>query len=275
MTWLNRNRDHGREPGDRRSDRAAGGRAVYTPSASTISRIEKRPSDSRGHRSRRWTRACGAGRVAIEADVRAAFRDRRQGAWPPERARHNAGFLERQTRVERHRPPPGSHECFATMSPAPSLRARSSTYGCLPLCGGGGAIVKCRRRAAQLGAPGEYVDYAASKAALDTLTIGLRRRCREVSSEQASAPASSTPTFMRAAEIPARRSARPDASMKRGGLAIEFARAIVAVVGRRRPIRPARSSTCRASDSRLIRSTSIGAVRAQRRAITSIRVIAE
>ena len=30
-------------------------------------------------------------------------------------------------------------------------------------------------RAAQLGAPGEYVDYAASKAALDTFTLGLAR----------------------------------------------------------------------------------------------------
>ena len=39
--------------------------------------------------------------------------------------------------------------------------------------GRGGAIVNVSSVAARLGAPGEYVDYAASKAAVDTLTIGL------------------------------------------------------------------------------------------------------
>ena len=39
--------------------------------------------------------------------------------------------------------------------------------------GTGGAIVNVSSRASTLGSPGEYVDYAASKAAVDTLTIGL------------------------------------------------------------------------------------------------------
>ena len=39
--------------------------------------------------------------------------------------------------------------------------------------GAGGAIVNLSSRAAQLGAAHEYVDYAASKAAVDTLTRGL------------------------------------------------------------------------------------------------------
>ena len=39
--------------------------------------------------------------------------------------------------------------------------------------GAGGAIVNVSSRAAQLGSPHEYVDYAASKAAVDTLTRGL------------------------------------------------------------------------------------------------------
>ncbi len=39
--------------------------------------------------------------------------------------------------------------------------------------GAGGAIVNVSSRAAQLGAPREYVDYAASKAAVDTMTRGL------------------------------------------------------------------------------------------------------
>ena len=41
--------------------------------------------------------------------------------------------------------------------------------------GPGGAIVIVSSMAARLGAPGEYVDYAAPKGALDTLTVGLAR----------------------------------------------------------------------------------------------------
>lgn len=41
--------------------------------------------------------------------------------------------------------------------------------------GPGGAIVNVSSRAATLGSAGEYVDYAASKGAVDTLTIGLGR----------------------------------------------------------------------------------------------------
>lgn len=41
--------------------------------------------------------------------------------------------------------------------------------------GKGGAIVNISSAAARLGAPGEYVDYAASKGAIDTFTIGLAR----------------------------------------------------------------------------------------------------
>lgn len=39
--------------------------------------------------------------------------------------------------------------------------------------GKGGAIVNVSSAASRLGAPGEYIDYAASKGAIDTLTIGL------------------------------------------------------------------------------------------------------
>ena len=46
---------------------------------------------------------------------------------------------------------------------------------CTARGGPGGAIVIVSSMAARLGAPGEYVDYAASKGALDSLTIGLAR----------------------------------------------------------------------------------------------------
>ncbi|MGC4081877.1 MAG: SDR family oxidoreductase [Vicinamibacterales bacterium] len=39
----------------------------------------------------------------------------------------------------------------------------------------GGAIVNVSSAAARLGSPNEYVDYAAAKAAVDTLTIGLSK----------------------------------------------------------------------------------------------------
>ena len=41
--------------------------------------------------------------------------------------------------------------------------------------GAGGAIVNISSGAATLGSPGEFVHYAASKAAIDTLTLGLAR----------------------------------------------------------------------------------------------------
>lgn len=51
-----------------------------------------------------------------------------------------------------------------------AVRRMSTRHG-----GAGGAIVNVSSRAAVLGSPGEYVDYAASKGALDTLTTGLAR----------------------------------------------------------------------------------------------------
>jgi NAD(P)-dependent dehydrogenase (short-subunit alcohol dehydrogenase family) len=41
--------------------------------------------------------------------------------------------------------------------------------------GGGGSIVNISSIAARLGAPFEYVDYAASKGAIDTMTVGLAK----------------------------------------------------------------------------------------------------
>ncbi|AGU52168.1 putative dehydrogenase/reductase [Variovorax paradoxus B4] len=46
--------------------------------------------------------------------------------------------------------------------------------------GSGGAIVNVSSAAARLGSPGQYVDYAASKGAIDTFTIGL---AKEVAAE--------------------------------------------------------------------------------------------
>ena len=41
--------------------------------------------------------------------------------------------------------------------------------------GSGGAIVNLSCAAARLGSPGQYVDYAAAKGAIDSFTIGLAK----------------------------------------------------------------------------------------------------
>lgn len=51
-----------------------------------------------------------------------------------------------------------------------AVRRMSTKHG-----GTGGAIVNISSGAARLGSPGQYVDYAASKAAIDTFTIGLAK----------------------------------------------------------------------------------------------------
>ena len=56
-----------------------------------------------------------------------------------------------------------------------AVRRRSTRHG-----GSGGAIVNVSSRAAVLGGPNEYVDYAASKAAVDAITVGL---AKEVATE--------------------------------------------------------------------------------------------
>ncbi len=51
-----------------------------------------------------------------------------------------------------------------------AVRRMSTRHG-----GQGGAIVNLSSAAAKLGAPNQYVDYAASKGAIDTMTLGLAK----------------------------------------------------------------------------------------------------
>jgi len=51
-----------------------------------------------------------------------------------------------------------------------AVRRMSTRHG-----GTGGSIVNLSSAAARLGGPGQYVDYAASKGAIDTFTLGLSR----------------------------------------------------------------------------------------------------
>jgi NAD(P)-dependent dehydrogenase (short-subunit alcohol dehydrogenase family) len=51
-----------------------------------------------------------------------------------------------------------------------AVRRMSTSRG-----GEGGVIVNLSSAAAKLGAPGQYVDYAAAKGAIDTFTVGLAK----------------------------------------------------------------------------------------------------
>jgi len=92
---------------------------------------------------------------------------------------NNAGILETQMRVDEMDAARLNRifaanvtSCFLCAREA--VRRMSSKHG-----GSGGAIVNVSSAAARLGAAGEYVDYAASKGAIDTLTIGLSREVAE------------------------------------------------------------------------------------------------
>jgi NAD(P)-dependent dehydrogenase (short-subunit alcohol dehydrogenase family) len=110
--------------------------------------------------------------VSVESDVRHLFEAAdRFGTLAG--LVNNAGILEAQMRVD-SMDAVRLHRVLATNVVGPFICAReavrrlSRTHG-----GAGGAIVNVSSGAARLGSPGEYVDYAASKGAIDTFTIGL------------------------------------------------------------------------------------------------------
>jgi len=95
--------------------------------------------------------------------------------------------------------------------------------------GTGGSIVNVSSAASRLGSPGEYVDYAASKGAIDTFTIGL---AKEVAWEgirvNAVRPGIIATEIHAGAGDPGRVERLKDTiPMKRAGHADEVARAIV------------------------------------------------
>jgi NAD(P)-dependent dehydrogenase (short-subunit alcohol dehydrogenase family) len=98
--------------------------------------------------------------------------------------------------------------------------------------GTGGAIVNISSRAAVLGSAGEYVDYAASKAALDALTIGLSKEVAAEGIRVNGVRPGLIDTAMHASGGEPGRVERLKASvpMGRGGLAEEVARAALWLV---------------------------------------------
>ena len=88
---------------------------------------------------------------------------------------NTAGILERQMRVdemdaERIRRVFDTNVVGSFLCAREAVRRMSTNRG-----GKGGAIVNVSSGAARWGSPDEYVDYAASKGAVDTLTVGLAK----------------------------------------------------------------------------------------------------
>jgi NAD(P)-dependent dehydrogenase (short-subunit alcohol dehydrogenase family) len=122
--------------------------------------------------------AFGGYAIAVEADVsdEAAVSDLFSAAddlGPLKGLVNNAGILETQMRLDAM-DAARIQRVLATNVVGPFLCARAAVRRMSTKYGGtGGAIVNVSSGAARLGSPNEYIDYAASKGALDTMTIGL------------------------------------------------------------------------------------------------------
>ncbi|WP_286554853.1 SDR family oxidoreductase [Variovorax sp. J22G40] len=183
----------------------------------------------------RRIRAEGGTAIAVQADVGdeaqvlAMFRklDARFGRL--DALVNNAGVVDRQARVDEMSVARlermfrinviGSFVCARE-----AVRRMSTRHG-----GQGGAIVNVSSGASRLGSAGQYVDYAASKGAIDTFTVGL---AREVADEgirvNAVRPGLIETEIHASGGMPERAAAlAPTVPMKRTGTPEEIAGAIL------------------------------------------------
>jgi NAD(P)-dependent dehydrogenase (short-subunit alcohol dehydrogenase family) len=92
---------------------------------------------------------------------------------------NNAGILEQQTRLD-CMDAARIQRVLATNVIGPFICAREAVRRMsFRYEGKGGAIINVSSGSARHGSPGEYIDYAASKGALDTFTIGLAKEVAE------------------------------------------------------------------------------------------------
>ncbi len=88
---------------------------------------------------------------------------------------NNAGIVDRRSRVD-EMTAPRLQRMFMVNAVGPFLCAGEAVRRMSTRHGGtGGSIVNVSSAASRLGSPGQYVDYAASKGAVDTMTLGLAR----------------------------------------------------------------------------------------------------
>lgn len=117
--------------------------------------------------------------VAIEADVIRLFEQTEATFGPVTALVNNAGILEQQMRVV-EMDVARWQRVFATNVIGAFVCAREAVRSMSTRRGGqGGVIVNVSSRASVLGGAKEYVDYAASKGALDSFTVGLAHEVAE------------------------------------------------------------------------------------------------
>lgn len=167
--------------------------------------------------------------AAVEADVVRLFGQVDASLGRLTALVNNAGILETQSRVEDMNAA-RIGRVFATNVTGSFICAREAIRRMSTKHGGpGGAIVNLSSRASRLGAPGEYVDYAASKGAIDTFTVGL---AKELAAEgirvNAVSPGVIYTDIHASGGEPGRVERVKDAiPMKRGGTAEEVAKAVL------------------------------------------------
>ena len=120
------------------------------------------------------------GDVALEADILRVFQTVDAQLGRISALVNNAGVVDRASRVDAMSAA-RLQRMFAINLTGSVLCAREAVLRMSTKQGGsGGAIVNLSSVAARLGGPGQYVDYAASKGAIDTFTVGL---AKEVATE--------------------------------------------------------------------------------------------
>jgi len=117
--------------------------------------------------------------ISSEPDVVRLFETAERELGPVTALVNNAATIEQQTRLDTINAA-RIHRVFATnvigsfLCCREAVRRMSTRHG-----GRGGAIVNVSSAATRHGSPGEYIDYAASKGAVETLTIGLAKEVAE------------------------------------------------------------------------------------------------
>jgi len=125
--------------------------------------------------------------VARDAEVRAMFEAIDAGLPPLAGLVNNAGVVDLPSRVDAMTPARlermfaiNVYGSFYCAREAVRRMTNRPAGGGRPGAKRGGAIVNLSSAAAKLGAPGQYVDYAAAKGAIETFTFGL---AKEVAAE--------------------------------------------------------------------------------------------
>ena len=180
-------------------------------------------------------RAAGGQAIALQADVAdegqvvAMFGAMDAAFGRLDALVNNAGMVDQTSRVdamtgERLQRMFAVNVLGSFMCAREAVKRMSTRYG-----HAGGAIVNVSSAAARIGSPGQYVDYAAAKGAIDTFTLGL---AKEVAAEgirvNAVRPGIIETDIHASGGLPGRaRDVAPQVPMQRAGTADEVAQSIM------------------------------------------------